>query len=83
MFPSNFNRTIPIQIIFSFTFKIFVWFGKSLSQFLSALTAKESIGDHNTAIRRKIMNGNFTADPFLSPKNSTNYDERPKACKKA
>lgn len=51
-----------------------------MSQLLSALPTKESIGDDNAAVGEVITDGDGAADPLSGPQNSADDHERPKAC---
>ena len=48
-------------------------------QFLNTLPTKESVGDDHTAIRRRVADGDGTADPLLSRQNRAKDDESPQA----
>ena len=61
------------------TFKIFVRLCKSVIQFLNTLPTKESIGDDHTTIRRRVADGDRTADPLLGRQNEAKDDESPQA----
>ena len=58
---------------------MFVRLCKSVIQFLNTLPTKESIGEDHTTIRRRVADGDRTADPLLGRQNAAKDDESPQA----